>query len=132
MDQLKATHIQREMGSPIRSGLSWHETWQGPDHGLIRCWEIGRQRAEANPDLAQRCREGQLPVLGWKGGHERALRKTLKFGSFKYLAQWQGLRGDNLEIDPGTEITLNCSQTGMLTTFTPDREKYANATNQAE
>ncbi len=51
----------------------------------------------------------------------------MKFGSFKYLAQWQGLRGEDLLIDVRSEITLSCNHTGMITTFTPDQEKYADA-----
>lgn len=42
-------------------------------------------------------------------------------------AQWQGLRGEDLFIDTRTELTLTYNHTGMLTTFTADQEKYANA-----
>jgi len=107
--------------------ITWEEAWKGPDEGLIRCWEIGRERALTQPELARHCIDGALPVLGWKGGHDRALKKPMKYGSFKYLAQWQGLRGEDLFIDTRTELTLTCKHTGMLTTFTPDQEKYANA-----
>jgi len=119
--------IQRPHHQPIRQSLTWEEAWEGPDEGLIRCWEIGRERALAQPELAQHCINGALPVLGWKGGHDRALKKPMKFGSFKYLAQWQGLRGEDLLIDVRSEITLSCNHTGMITTFTPDQEKYADA-----
>lgn len=122
-----AKPVQRPIHHPIRPPMSWQETWEGPDNGLIRCWEIGRERALAYAELAQRCRDGQLPVLGWKGGHDRAIKKPLKYGTFKYLAQWQGLRGEDLDIDPLKEVTLTCSMTGMLTTFTPDQAKYANS-----
>ncbi|MDR6711222.1 hypothetical protein J2W83_000812 [Pseudomonas hunanensis] len=63
MSAARATPVQRPIDRPIRSPLSWQETWEGPDNGLIRCREIGRERARANTELAQRCRDGQLPVL---------------------------------------------------------------------
>ncbi|MCY1457890.1 hypothetical protein D9M71_752210 [compost metagenome] len=65
-------------------------------------------------------------MLGWKGGVERTLKKREKYGSLKYLAQWQGLRGEDLRIDTSNELTLNCSRTGMVVTFTPDATKYYN------
>ncbi|MCY1179842.1 hypothetical protein D9M73_202590 [compost metagenome] len=57
---------------------------------------------------------------------ERTLKKREKFGSLKYLAQWQGLRGEDLQIDTSAELTLSCSRTGMVVTFTPDQSKYYN------
>ncbi len=118
--------VSREITHPLRPKLTWEETWQGPDQGLIRCWEIGRERAEKVPELAQQCRAGELPVLGWKGGVVRALKKKEKFGALKYLAQWQGLRGEDLRVQVDQEVTLTCSRTGMIVTFTPDRGKYLN------
>lgn len=119
--------VHRSIQSPIRPTLSWQETWEGPDNGLIRCWEIGRERALKAPEMAQRCLNGELPVLGWKGGSDRTLKKIEKFGSLKYLAQWQGLRGEDLSVDTQSEVTLNCARTGMVVTFTPEQSKYYNA-----
>ena len=121
-----STTVHRPIHSELRPTLSWAEIWQGPDNGLIRCWEIGRERALKHPDIAERCLAGELPVLGWKGGVERTLKKREKFGSLKYLAQWQGLRGEDLQIDTAQELTLNCSRTGMVVTFTPEQSKYYN------
>ncbi|MDD2050672.1 hypothetical protein [Pseudomonas putida] len=118
--------VHRPIHFAVRPTLTWIDTWQGPDNGLIRCWEIGRERALKHPDIAQRCLAGELPVLGWKGGVERTLKKREKFGSLKYLAQWQGLRGEDLQIDTSAELTLSCSRTGMVVTFTPDQSKYYN------
>jgi len=120
------THIKRAITTPPRSGLTREELWEGHDRGLIKCWEIGRDRAQRFPELAQRCLAGELPVLGWKGGVSRSLKKTAKFGCLKYLAQWQGLRGEDLDIDLIQEHTLTCSGTHMIVTFTPDRSKYVN------
>jgi len=124
--------IHRPIDSPLRSGLTRDELWEAADKGLIKCWEIGRQRATRFPDLAQRCRADELPVLGWKGGVSRSLKKNEKYGSLKYLAQWQGLRGEDLDIDLGAERVMTCSQTKMVVTFTPDRSKYFNQVAEAE
>lgn len=118
--------VSREITVPVRPKLTWEQTWQGPDQGLIRCWEIGRERAQKMPELAEQCRAGELPVLGWKGGVARTLKKKEKYGALKYLAQWQGLRGEDLQVQADRETTLTCTRTGMMVTFTPDRGKYLN------
>ncbi|MBV7510364.1 MULTISPECIES: hypothetical protein [unclassified Pseudomonas] len=124
--------IHRSIDTPLRSGLNRDELWEGQDKGLIKCWEIGRQRAARFPELAQRCLAGELPVLGWKGGVSRSLKKLEKYGSLKYLAQWQGLRGEDLDIDLSEERALTCSRTNMVVTFTPDRSKYFNQVAEIE
>jgi len=120
------THVKRTIDTPPRTGLTRQALWEGQDKGLIKCWEIGRDRALKFPELAQRCLAGELPVLGWKGGVSRSLKKNEKFGCLKYLAQWQGLRGEDLDIDLSQERTLTCTLTKMIVTFTPDRAKYVN------
>ena len=125
-------HVQRPITSPLRSGLTRTQLWEDADKGLIKCWEIGRQRATRFPDLVDKCLANELPVLGWKGGVSRSLKKLEKFGSLKYLAQWQGLRGEDLDIDLGEERALTCSRTKMVVTFTPDRTKYFNQVAEAE
>jgi hypothetical protein len=119
-------YIQRSIDSPLRTGLNREQLWEDHDKGLIKCWEVGRQRAARFPELAIQCLAGELPVLGWKGGVSRSLKKLEKYGSLKYLAQWQGLRGEDLSIDLGEERELTCSRTAMVVTFTPDRWKYFN------
>ena len=118
--------IQRSHAEPARPRLSWHDTWQGPDSGLIKNWEIGRKLAIHNPDLASRTRAGELPPLNWKGGSDRTLVKREKFGSLRYLAQWQGLRGEDLSIALDSEVTIKCAKTQMIVTFTPDIRKILN------
>lgn len=118
--------IQRSHAKPARSNLSWHETWEGPDSGLIKNWEIGRKLAVQNPDLASRTLAGELPPLNWKGGSDRTLVKREKFGSLRYLAQWQGLRGEDLSINLDVEVTIKCVKTHMIVTFTPDIRKILN------
>ena len=119
--------ISRSSKTPKREGLSWEERWKGRDKGLITCWEVGKNWAQAKPELALRARDGELPVLGWKGGVEKKTQKKKKFGSLLYLAMWQGLRGEDLDIDMSQETQLICSRTGMKVVYTPDVSKYANA-----
>ena len=118
--------IQRSRAKPARSNLSWHDTWEGPDSGLIKNWEIGRKLAIQNPDLASRTLAGELPPLNWKGGSDRTLVKREKFGSLRYLAQWQGLRGEDLSINLDEDVTIKCVKTHMIVTFTPDIRKILN------
>ena len=88
--------------------------------------------ASENPSLAERARNGQLVVLPWKGGVEKAIKSKKKFGTFHYLAMWQGLRGEDLDVDPDREVFIDCSATGMTVTFTSDRDKYAPANEEVE
>lgn len=117
--------VQRSLIEPIRKNLDWSSTWEGPDRGLINCWEVGRLVALQNPALADRCKSGELPLLNWKGGVPKALKKREKYGALKYLAQWQGLRGEDLNVDLEAEISLICPVSGMIVTFTSDLAKLA-------
>ncbi|CDF81673.1 hypothetical protein PKB_0294 [Pseudomonas knackmussii B13] len=117
--------FKRSIEEPLRSGLDWKNTWTDVDQGLIHCWETGRRRAVAEPQLAEACRADELPPLGWKGGVVKLLKKSDKPGSYKYLAEWQGLRGEDLSIDLSQEVSLVCSKTGMTVIFTSDLSKLA-------
>lgn len=52
--------LYRSIDVPIREGLNWTETWRGPDHGLIWCWERGRQKRSEKPELATGADAGEL------------------------------------------------------------------------
>lgn len=119
--------IERSITEPIRKGAKWDERWNAEDDGLVACWERGREKQLENPALATQAIGGQLVVLPWKGGVEKAIKKKQKFGTLRYLAMWQGLRGEDLNIDSAKEITLNCTTTGMSVIFTSDIAKYAEA-----
>lgn len=119
--------IHRSITEPIREGGTWNERWKAEDNGLIACWERGREKRLEDPSLAAQAAAGQLIVLPWKGGVEKAMKKKQKFGTFFYLAMWQGLRGEDLNIDPTEEIALNCTTTGVAVVFTSDMAKYAEA-----
>lgn len=119
--------VYRSITEPIREDGTWDERWNGEDNGLIACWERGRAKSLEDPSLAAQAAAGQLIVLPWKGGVEKAIKKKQKFGSLYYLAMWQGLRSEDLNIDLNDEISLSCTTTGMVVIFTNDMEKYAEA-----
>jgi hypothetical protein len=119
--------IYRSHLEPKREGLSNDELWKGHDKGLITCWEVGRELSVKDPDLAERAKNDELPSAGWKGGVEKDIKKKEKYGTLYYLAQWQGLRGDDLGIDLSKESEFVCSKTGVKVIFTGDIKKYGNA-----
>lgn len=112
--------VHRLITEPIRQNLTWDERWKSTDQGLIACWERGHAKSLEDSTLAQHARNGQLMILPWKGGFKKAVKKIQKYGSLNYLAMWQGLRGDDLNIDTESEPTLTCSVTGMTILFTND------------
>jgi hypothetical protein len=114
------------MSTPLRpDGLSFCERWQQKDKGLIVCWEIGRQLAERKTELSVKALRDELPELPWKGGTNKEIVKIKhKYGTLQYLAEWQGLRAENLDIDLDSEYTLTCSRTGLSVTFTNDIRKH--------
>ena len=111
------THLRRSVDQPTREGLSWKETWLGPDNGLIFCWERGQQERIEKPDLASRADKGELVPLGWKGGVQQKLKVKTKPGTLQYLANWQGLRGEDLDLDLAGERTIVCTGTGQAVVF---------------
>ena len=126
--------VHRSIEQPIPAGLSWPERWQGADEGLIAAWEAGRHLAAAEPEKALLARKGELIVLPWKGGLEPPDparppkpvkgKKTPKYGCLLYLAMWQGVRGEDLEVDTAGETTLTCTRNRSAVIYTPDSTKY--------
>jgi hypothetical protein len=121
-----AMKLSRSIAQPIRKPGTFEERWGSEEAGLITCWERGREIRIADPSIAAKADEGQLVVLPWKGGVEKALKSksTKKFGTLYYLAMWQGLRAEDLSIDTGEEVVLKCSVTGQDVIFTDDADKY--------
>lgn len=122
--------VFRSINEPIRDGLSWEQKWKGADGGLIICWEVGRGVAAKDPEVAEKAKNGELPGdLGWKGGVDKKPKNKnapQKYGSLYYLAQWQGIRGVDLEIYPDEDAPVTCSKTDVTVIFTPhliNREK---------
>ncbi len=122
MKPTDALHIPAT--EPRREGLTTAQRWHGPDSGLIACWERGRDKALEDPSLARRARSGELPVLPWRGGGDKALKTAARYGTYQYLAMWLGLRGEDLHIDPTHETTRTCTRHGTTVTFTSDINKF--------
>lgn len=117
------TNFFRSIQEPKREGLTWEELWKSADSGLITCWERGRHKAIENPELSECCKNGELPVLAWKGGVKKKI-KGRKYGSLFYLATWQGLRGEDLNISLQEEKTIICARTQVQVLFTPNLMAY--------
>jgi len=121
--------VSRSIDEPIRDNPSFEERWKEYDKGLITAWEVGREKAINNPSLIESIKKNELPPLGWDGGHKKHLKSIkFKYGVLHYLAQWQGVRGDDLDIDSerdeGKEMI--CSKTNMKTIFTSDINHFRN------
>lgn len=112
-----AARVYRSVETPLREDISMDERWNGPDKGLIWCWERGRQRRNDQPDLAERAEDGELVLLPWRGGVEKKLQMNRKQGSLQYLATWQGLRGEDLDVDLEGERVIKCTGTGQIVVF---------------
>ena len=118
--------LRRSVDQPIREGLSWSDKWEGPDKGLIWCWERGRQKRAEEPDLAARADRGELPILAWRGGVEKKLRTKKKLGTLHYLATWQGLRAEDLSLPLEGECVVVCAKTAQAVVFSarlPEEEE---------
>jgi hypothetical protein len=124
--------IYRSIQEPIRQGLSTQDRWKDADGGLITCWEVGREKIVKNPELAERARNGELPVLGWKGGVEKKMVQKEKYGSLHYLAQWQGLRGEDLDISITEDTEVVCTKTQVKVIFTADLKKCAESESSGD
>jgi len=111
------TRLYRSFHDPIREGLSRSETWEGEDKGLIWCWELGRQKRLQDPELATRADNGELVMLAWKGGVQKKTKVGKKSGTLYYLATWQGLRGEDLDIALEDELTMVCTKTGQVVVY---------------
>ena len=110
--------------TPNRSGMSPKEAWSGPDAGIIRAWEAGRDLAEKDEKVAQACLRGELPPLPYSGGYAKATKQGEAYAPMHYLAMWHGLRGEGLELNTENETSVTCAKTGMVVTFTTQPEKY--------
>lgn len=117
--------LSKSISEPIHPISSWDESWGNLPAGLVTAWNTGREKMVKSPELAEAARNGQLVPLVWKGGVEKKILKTTKYGSMYYLAMWQGLRGENLNIDLDTEPSITCSATGMTVIFTSDAVKMS-------
>ena len=112
--------FHRSTEESIREFIDMDHRWNDSDKGLIWCWERGRLMAEEDPELAEKAKNGELMVLGWKGGVPEGFKGKKKEGSFNYLAQWQGLAGKDLDIETDTSVTIICALSGVNVNFSKD------------
>ena len=123
--------INRSFQGRSAQGESWEERWEGPDKGLVCSWLRGIEKARETPLLAEQAKRGELPALVWAGGG-KAIKAGRRVGSLHYLAMWQGLRGEDLDIDTEAGATLTCSETNMVVTFTGDIRAIWKASSQGD
>ena len=120
--------LSRVINEPIRESLSWESAWRGEDGGLIKCWENGRLRRRSRHDddvkIVESAVAGEFQPLDWAGGILGDPNMKKRYGSFNYLATWQGLRGEDLHIDTSREIEYVCTRTGIRIIFTSDTSKF--------
>jgi len=111
--------IHRSLSEPLRIDPSWEERWERADQGLINCWECGREWVLSHPEQAKLANGGELLVLPWKGGVNKNAKKVpaKKTGSLYYVAMWQGLRSEDLDIDIELGAVLQCAATGTIVTY---------------
>lgn len=76
--------------------------------------------ANEDPELASRAKTGELMVLAWRGGVSPGLKIKKKAGTLYYLAQWQGLAGEDLDVDMDGSTILTCSNTGVEVTYSKE------------
>jgi len=119
------TMVRRSVAEPIRQRLDWGTRWESDDRGLIAAWERGREKARESPELAAAVSSGVLPTLPWKGSGERKTKQGWRYGSLLYLAMWQGLRGEDLQVSLADDHQIVCSSTGMRVVFTSDEARLA-------
>lgn len=120
--------LTRSTAEAIRPEMNWTATWQGPDHGLIYCWERGRVarvdgvRVFGDSDKAKQivaaAERSELPSLPWKGGASTDMTSdSKKTGTLQYLAMWQGLRNEDLDLDCDGQTTVVCAATQARVIF---------------
>lgn len=117
--------VTANVGEHRERAQDWDTRWEGPDRGLITAWLVGQDRAKAEPSLAERALAGELPVLPFRGGVEKAIKSGAKMGHLLYVAMWQGLRGEPLAIDLTAELSMTCTRHGVPVLYTGDIAKLA-------
>lgn len=101
----------------------FEQRWEGPDEGLITAWASGLAMINTHPKVATAALRGELPVLAFKGGLEKSIEAKAKLGALHYLAMWQGLRNEPLDIDTDASNQRVCTKTNVLVEFTMDTRR---------
>lgn len=126
--------VYRSITEPLRSNPNWNDCWGTVGLGLITSWERGRELSTENQEIALKAINNELVMLPWKGGFNppkvikklnKNTQRKIKYGVFNYLAMWQGLRGENLDIDVDRDIAVTCNREKKIVIFTSCYKKYA-------
>ena len=117
--------VRKSISEHINVVIDWESRWGNLTAGIITSWNRGREMVNERPDIAEAARAGRLVSLVWKGGVEKKILKTTKYGSFFYLAMWQGLREEDLNIDIDSEPSITYSVSGMTVFFTNNMDKLS-------
>jgi hypothetical protein len=70
-------------------------------------------KADRLDKMAERYAKGELNQI------------VAKYGHINYLAMWQGLRGEDLDVNFETEPELTCTNTGVSVVYTSIYAKYS-------
>lgn len=124
--------VRESIANPPLMRERYEDRLEGPDKGLVNAWLAGISKRRESPELAARARNGELPILPYRGGVEKAIKARNKIGSLHYVAMWLGLRGEDLSLDMNAEPTLVCLRTGVAITYTMDINKLFGATATEE
>lgn len=128
--QLRLMKISASFADPPSFEPDYCVRVEGRDKGIINAWLAGIDMARQRPELRTQALSDALPVLPYRGGVEKKLKVKQKIGSLLYLAMWQGLRGDDLDIDMDSEPVRVCSRHGVRVIFTLDYGKLMNSDSQ--
>ena len=123
--------VHQPIDKPPTLSDDFYVRCEGPDQGLINSWVCGIAMSKVDPALATRAKAGELPVLPWKGGIAKHILRTDKVGALHYLAAWQGLRGEDLNIFQGVDVQMTCTRFGVPVTFTDNVDRLLQ-TDQSE
>jgi hypothetical protein len=130
--------------TPNRVGISPKAAYSGPDKGLIRAWEAGRELADSHPQLVKQALAGELPELPFQRGFSvpaetdkkresklENLRKTIvngkkvqRYGALHYFAMLCGLKGEGLELNTDESVEVQCARYGPIVNYTMDSSLY--------
>jgi len=98
-------------------------------------------KCKETPELASRAIKNELVMLPWKGGFnlpklnakpKKKVSTAIKYGVFDYLAMWQGLRGEDLNIDTDKELFITCPREKREVIFTNSYAKFANSVEEED
>lgn len=83
----------------------------------------GNRKGPRRPLVGGESSCGRAAFDGLEGRHRKPIKAKTKIGSTFYLATWQGLRGESLDIELGRDVRMTCARTGITFTYTDDLKR---------